>query len=241
MGKYIDQIVFGGLAAAGLYLFFLNAWGSIPLAAGLALLCASLGRKLVKERPHKRKASAAQTRGALLRLAGLNDGEAQAEMTKLVKTRWPEEDFTLAPVLKHPEATLSTGDILNAWKANRQAGRLVVCATCPAESRALAYARELADPVVAVVDSRSLARMLRRTLPPEAPAPVLSPGMRLRRLAARASARRVTPRHALMAGSLLCIYLRGGSPLCLCGALAILAHFGAAILQRRTGRRLFEA
>ena len=36
MGKYIDQIVFGGLAAAGLYLFFLNAWGSIPLAAGLA-------------------------------------------------------------------------------------------------------------------------------------------------------------------------------------------------------------
>ena len=175
MGKYIDQIVFGGLAAAGLYLFFLNAWGSIPLAAGLALLCASLGRKLVKERPHKRKASAAQTRGALLRLAGLNDGEAQAEMTKLVKTRWPEEDFTLAPVLKHPEATLSTGDILNAWKANRQAGRLVVCATCPAESRALAYARELADPVVAVVDSRSLASARPRSLAGDAPAPPRGP------------------------------------------------------------------
>ena len=240
MGKYIDGIVFGGMATAGLYLFFLNAWGSIPLAAGLALVCAALGRELVRARPFKRKASAAQVRGALLRLAGLGDAEAQAEMAELVKARWPEEDFALAPVLKHPETTLSPGDILNAWKANRAAGRLVVCATCPAEPRALAYARELADPAVAVVDSRSLARLLRRTLAPQSPAPVLSPKARLRRLAARVCARRVTPRNALLAGSLLFMYLRGGSPLCLCGALAILAHLGAAILRRRVGSRLFD-
>lgn len=240
MGKTIDTIVFGGLAAAGLYLFFLNAWGSIPLAAVLAFLCASMGRALLRTRPRKKSPSAAQVREALLRLAGLEDEAAQAELSALVRMRWPDETFALAPVLKHPEATLSSGDILNAWKANRQAQRLVVCATCPAEPRALAYARELSAPAVAVVDSRSLSKLMRRALPVQPPAPEIPLGRRLHRLAAKAAASRITPRNLLLAAALLALYLRGGSPLCLGGSLLILAHFGVAISQRRVGSRLFE-
>ncbi len=240
MGKMIDTVAFGALAATGLYLFFLNAWGSIPLAAGLAFLCTALARGLILARPIKKKASAAQLRGELLRLAGLSDAEAQAELAAWVRTRWPGEAFALAPVLKHPEATLSSGDILNAWKANREAARLVVCATCPAEPRALAYARELSSPPVAVVDSRGLSRLMRRTLPRQAPDPAVPLKTRLRRVAARIAASRVTPRNLLMAAALLALYLRGASPLCLAGALAILAHFGVAIGQRRVGSRLFD-
>ena len=239
-GRRIDELAFGGLAAAALYLFFLNAWGSIPLACGMAFACAALLRGLYRAKPPRRAASAARVRGALMRLAGLPDAEAQQALEALVRGRWPGEDFTLVPVLKHPESALSAGDILNAWKANRDAARLVVAATCPAEPRALAYAHGLREPAVAVVDSRALGRILRRSLPPEAPPPRVRLVDRLRRLAARVASSRVTPRSPLLAAALLLYYLRGGSPLCLPAALALLAHAGVALAQRRLGRRLFE-
>ena len=241
MGIYIDRIVFTSLAAAGLYLFFLNAWGSIPLAMALAFACTVLGRRLIAVRPRRRQASLSRVRGELLRLAGLSDAQAQAELTALVKSHWPGEDFALAPVLKHPEATLASGDLLNAWKANREAARLVVAATCPAEPRALSYARQLRSPAVAVVDSRTLSRLLRKALPPEAPEPRQPIRQRLRHLAARVATVRVSPKSALLAAAMLMLYLRGAGPLYLFGALLLLAHLGAAIAQRRVGKRLFDA
>ena len=240
MGRTIDAIILGALSASGLYLFFLNAWGSIPLACALALVCVALGRRARAIRP-RRRASRARVRAELLRLAELADAQAQAELSGLVRRRWPGEAFVLAPVLKHPEAAMTSGDVLNAWKANRDADRLVVAATCPAEPRAFACARQLQDPVVAIVDSRVLSRILRRSLPPESPAPRVPLRGRLRALSGRVAASRVTPRSPLLALSLLALYLRGAGPLYLFAALAILAHAGVALLQRRTGRRLFEA
>ncbi len=245
MGHIIDTVVFSALAAAGFYLFFLNAWGSAPLAGVLAFACVAAGRRLVKKRP--RRASLARVRAELLRLAGLPDAQAQAELAALLRWRWPGEDFALAPVLKHPEATLTSGDLLNAWKANRDAARLAVAATCPAEPRALAYARQLTGPAVAVVDSRALSRILRRTLPAEEPRSSAAGGPTIAaRLRARFAAlspllaRRVRPKNALLAAALLALYLRGASPLYLFSALALLAHFGVALGQRRVGKRLFE-
>lgn len=240
MAAYIDRIVFSSLAAAGLYLFFLNAWGSIPLAMALAFACAALGRRLIAARPRRKHASLNRVRGELLRLAGLPDAHAQAELTALVKSRWPGEHFVLAPVLKHPEATLTSGDLLNAWKANREAARLVVAATCLAEPRARVYARQLRSPTVAVVDSRVLSQLLRKTLPPESPTPRTPVRQRLRHLAARAATVRVSPKNALLAAAMLMLYLRGAGPLYLFGALALLAHLGVAIAQRRVGRGLFD-
>ncbi len=238
MAAILDRVVFTSLAATTLYVFFLNAWGSIPVAAGLSFLCVALGRRLIEARP--RRASLRRAREALLRLAGLPDAQAQAELTALARSRWPGEDFILAPVLKHPEATLTSGDLLNAWKANRDAQRLVVAATCPAEPRALVYARELRSPLVAVVDSHALLRLLRRSLPPDGPAPHVPLRQRLRRLGAIVSQGRVRPRSALAALAMLVLYLRGAGPLYLFGALALLARLGAALIQRRVGRRLFD-
>ena len=238
MGKRLDRIVFTALAAAGLYLFFLNAWGSIPLAGALAFLGVCAGRRLLARRP--RRASLARVRAEIARLAGLPDAQAQSELEALVRRRWPGEDFALAPVLKHPEATLTPGGLLNAWKANREASRLAVAATCPAEPRALAYARQLSDPAVAVVDSRALARILRRTLPPEdSPRGNRRPLSRIR-MAFLPGGRRVSPKNAMLAAALLYLYLRGASPLYLFAALALLAHLGVALGQRRVGRKLFE-
>lgn len=238
MGIYIDRIVLGALGTAGLYLFFLNAWGSIPLAAILAFVGVAAGRRALARRPGR--ASLGRVRAEVMHLAGLSEAQAQAELASLVRWRWPGEDFALAPVLKHPEATLTSGDLLNAWKANRNAARLVVAATCPAEPRALAFARQLSDPAVAVVDSRALSRILRRTLPPDRES--RGHWRPLSRLTAAflPGGRQVSPKNAMLAAALLLLYLRGASPLYLFASLALLAHLGVALGQRRIGKRLFE-
>ena len=73
MGKRIDRAVLGMAAATLFYLFFLNAWGSIPLACGAAFACClSLGR-ILRRRPIRRRVGARQARTELLRIAGLPD------------------------------------------------------------------------------------------------------------------------------------------------------------------------
>ena len=238
MGKIMDRAVFSALAATGLYLFFLNAWGSVGLAGALAFAGVAVGSRLVGRRP--RRASLGRVRAELLRLAGLSDAQATAELTALVRWRWPGEAFALAPVLKHPEATLTSGDLLSAWKANREAARLVVAATCPAEPRALAYARQLEGPAMAVVDSRALSRILRRTLPPDdKPRRIRWPLWRVG-MAFLPRGQRVSPKNAMLAAALLMLYARGASPLYLFAALALIAHLGVALGQRRVGKRLFD-
>ena len=51
MGNRIDRAALLILGAAGLYLFFLNAWHSIPLACAAAFVCGALLRRLAVRRP----------------------------------------------------------------------------------------------------------------------------------------------------------------------------------------------
>ena len=240
MGKRIDRAVLGMAGATGFYLFFLSAWGSIPLACAAAFACClSLGC-ILRRRPVRRRVGARQAGAELLRIAGLPDDEAQEALSALVRERYPDETFSLFPLLKHPEASMSAGDVLNAWKANRDAVRLVIAATCPCDPRARLFAGELREPAVAVLDSRALMKLLRRSdvHPPEAPLPPL--GTRLRRGLARVATARVSPKDGLIALALLALYLLRGHPASLFASLALLAHIGVALIQRRVGKRLFE-
>lgn len=242
MGRHIDRWALAALGAAALYLLFLNAWKRVPLACAAAFASCALARRAFAGLNLPRRATRAQVAARLMRLAALSDAEAQAALSELVRARWPGERFELTPVLKHPEASLTSGDILNAWKANRGAENLVVAATCPCEPRAALYAAQLRAPRVAVVDSRVIARLLRKSPEPDddAPPPPFSPLLRLRLMAARCAGTRVSPKNALLAAALLMIYLRRGQPLYLFCALALLYHFGAAALGHRVGKRLFE-
>ena len=241
MATFIDHAALGLLGASAYYLFFLNAWGSIPLACGAAFICAVLSRWLLRGLPVRRYATAAQARMELLRIAGLDDPAASKALGMLICRRWPGERFHLAPVLKHPEATLSSGDVLNAWKANRDAERLVIAATCPCEPRAALYAWELSEPAVAVIDSRKLTRLL-RAMPAEAlprpPRRRLGDG--LKRLLASAASARFSPRSALLALAMLGFYVMTGNGWYLFPALAVAAHAGVVLMRNGSGRRLFE-
>ncbi len=240
MGKRIDRAVLGMAGATGFYLFFLSAWGSIPLACAAAFACClSLGC-ILRRRPVRRRVGARQAGAELLRIAGLPDDEAQEALSALVRERYPDETFSLFPVLKHPEASMSAGDVLNAWKANRDAARLVVAATCPCEPRAALFARELTGPSVAIVDSRALARILRSRPADSLPSPPRErASTRIRRLAARAASAKVSPRNGLIAAMLLATYLATGNPYSFFCAMLVLGHLGVALIQRRAGSSLF--
>lgn len=241
MASFIDRVTLSLFGAAAYYLFFLNATGNIPLACGAAFACTALSRMLLRGLPLIHHTTAAQARAELMRIAGLDDESAGHALEALIQKRWPGESFRLAPVLKHPEATMSSGDVLNAWKANRDAERLVVAATCPCEPRAAFFARELSGPVVAIMDSRRLTRLL-RALPvdqlPRPPRP--RPGAVIRRLWAGLESSRFSPGSALLALSMLGIYILTGNGWYLFPSLAVAAHAGIALIRHGNGKRLFE-
>ena len=241
MAAFIDRVALNLLGAAAYYLFFLSATGSIPLACGAAFACTALSRMLLRGLPIIRRATAAQTRAELMRIAGLDDKAAGSALEALIQQRWPGEPFRLVPVLKHPEATMSSGDVLNAWKANRDAERLVIAATCPCEPRAAVYARELRDPVVAIMDSRRLTHLLRALPADQLPHPPrCRPKAAVRRLWAGLESARFSTRSALLALWMLGIYSLTGNGWYLFPALAVAAHAGVALIRHGTGRRLFE-
>lgn len=241
MALFIDRAALTLLGAVAYYLLFLNAWGSIPLACGAAFACTALSRRLLSGLPFAHRASAAQARAELLRIAELEDAIAEDALTGLIRRRWPDECFQLAPVLKHPEATMTSGDVLNAWKANRDARRLVIAATCPCEPRAALYARQLQRPAVAVVDSRGLTRLLRALPADQLPRPPRRrPGDGFRQLWAEFGSARFQPKSALLALVMLGCYVLTGSGWYLFPALAVVAHAGAAMIRNGIGRRLFE-
>lgn len=241
LGGIIDRFAMAAVPAALLYLYFLNAWNSIPLACACAFTCSALIRRLFRGLPAKRRASAAQARAELLRIAQMDECDAHRSLAALIRRRWRSEAFELATVLKHPEASLSAGDVLSAWKAHRSAARLAIAATCPCEPRAAAYAATLRTPAVAIVDSRALMRLLRAN--PAAlssPAPVPSLRERLRCAWLRVRCARFSLRSAMLAVALLGIYLlRGGTVTLLC-ALALLFQLGVALWQSRIGKMLFD-
>jgi len=241
MGKYIDRAALMILGTAGLYLFFLNAWHSIPLACAAAFACGALLMRLAGGRPARSRLSTRRAGAELLRIAALPDAEAARELEALIRGRYPAEDYAVAPLLKHPESTLSCADVLNLWKAHRGMARVAVAATCDCDPRAALYARELRQPALAIVDRRQLTRLIRARGEAFPQSGGVSPGKWLRRVLAAAAVRRPGLRDALAAAMLLLMYFASGRVPCLVFALALLFWFGAARIRGHRRRRLFEA
>ena len=136
---------------------------------------------------------------------------------------------------------MSSGDVLNAWKANRDAERLVIAATCPCEPRAAVYARELHDPVVAIMDSRRLTRLLRALPADQLPRPPrYTPKATIRRLWAGLESARFSTRSALLALWMLVIYSLTGNVWYVFPGLAVAAHAVVALIRHGSSKQLFE-
>lgn len=240
MGKLIDRFALFALCAAAFYIFFLNAWHSIPLACLLAFLCCALLRPVLRNRPSRWRCSIAQAEVELLRIAELPEPEAEPLLRRLILQKYPDTSFCLATLLKHPSASISTGDVFSVWKAHRNEDALVIAATGTADARALMYAQELTAPRVALIDRRILLRIIRETgMCASAPTPTPL-GKRLRRFWANLSARHIGPKNALFGLTLLGMYLLVGNPLYLVLSMAILFWFGISLFNTRTRQKLFR-
>ena len=241
MGRRIDRGALRFLIVVGLYLFFLNAWQSIPLACASAFACAVLLHSLLRSKLWRQRMDVYEAECEVHRIACMPDAEALTFLEALIRRRYPGENCTVVPALKHPEASLSCSDVMNLWKANRNQARIVIAATCPCDPRAALYARELHSPAVAVIDRRALTRMLRRYNPgtTDACATPLSSRHRIDVIRKRIAARRPTARDATIAALMLGVYLLGGSVLYLFSAIGILFWFGSAMIRRQFPRQLF--
>ena len=234
-GKVIDRAAFTLLFTTALYLFFLNAWRSIPLACALAFIACLLLDYVIRRRPVRMRLNLVEAEHMLYRVACLPAEEARALLEPLARATLPgaERDFHL--VLKHPDAALNVNDLFTLWKETQGREAVILAATCPADARALAYAEDLRNPRIEVLDRRRLVRLLRDhplALPEEA-APPRSLKARLRGAARRLLGEPPRPRQLLLAAGLLAGYCLGGSFLYLPFGLLTLARFCAAIIFRR--------
>lgn len=226
IGRWIDRIALTALGAAGFYLFYLNAGFGVPLSVATAFASTTLAVYLYRFRPWRNRVTSAQARGALTAIAMLpEDGCLRALQGLTGRT-------DILPVVKHPEAALSAGEVFALWRAHMGDAQLVLAATCPAEPEALALAETLAGPKCEIIDSAALLRAIRQKgwSVPENP-----PRVSLRRRLQRAWARleRPLPTKALPYGlSLWGMYLLTGKTLCLLCALLLIGAAGLGLIRR---------
>lgn len=239
MGKKIDRAALLALAALGLYLGFVSAFGSIWLAAACALCALLLLRKLLSPlagRLPKREARRGRARAEVERWALLDKDAAEAEARALLEKAYPgqaaEAEMLFLP--RHPQGPpLNLNAVLDAWRG-RGGEKLLLITTARADAAAHACAAKLAHPAVRLIDGERLCALLAAFPPPkreEAPA---------RRRLRIAVSRERAPRRLLFGLLLLLMYLLLGNPLYLGAALLTLFLAAMGWKKPPVPRRLFE-
>lgn len=239
MGKKIDRAALLALAALGLYLGFVSAFGNIWLAAACALCALLLLRKLLSPlagRLPKREARRGRARAEVERWALLDKDAAEAEARALLEKAYPgqaaEAEMLFLP--RHPQGPpLNLNAVLDAWRG-RGGEKLLLITTARADAAAHACAAKLAHPAVRLIDGERLCALLAAFPPPkreEAPA---------RRRLRIAVSRERAPRRLLFGLLLLLMYLLLGNPLYLGAALLTLFLAAMGWKKPPVPRRLFE-
>lgn len=241
MAGIIDRAVLMAASALAFYLYFLNAWQSVPLACALAFIGCAILETLLRKRPQRRRISGSMARHALYQIAQMPDAEGLAAIEALIRWRWPERNASLCALLKYPESSLSPAEIFSLWKDHRSEERLLIACTCPCDRRGLAFARTLDHPKVAVVDARGLTALLRRRDCPIQLAQAERPPFmaRLKARTARARAAKPTLREGIWALGSLMMYLIWGNPLQLVIALVTLFHLGVCLYRQAVPEQPF--
>ena len=211
-----------------LYLLFLNAFGSIPLACALSFACCIPIVQL--RRRFRGRMSARQAAAVLERWAYGPDDEAREQIGKLLKV----DVDSLVYLPRHASASISAGDVFSAWKSHRGRERVVLAAPCHADGKARILARTLREPAVEIADAARLIPLIRRSEIAAPRAPGLRGAMKRLRLSfAALPDRRPWRQNVLFGALLLPVYLLTGNPAYLLLALAALLLAGIALRPRR--------
>lgn len=247
MGKRIDAIALTALLAGVLYVFFMSALKSAPLAAAAALLALTILRKLASPFSGKRRKKSAATRDARNTLevwANKSTAEAKELAAKLICAAYPNQVTSNDIVLlsRHPLGeAVRIDDIFAAWKSRGSAGGAVVVTFTRASDVALAFARTLDKPKINVIDAPRLMSLLEKY--PEYREKAVKPDISRRaRLKAAAIKGVISARagRCALTGALMCLmyFITGKTAYLLTGVIIIYIACAAA-RRRGDAKKLF--
>lgn len=229
MGRWIDRAALTALTALGLYLLFLSAFDSIIVAGCLAFVCCGLLFRARHKRGEKYHMTRLQAQSILEGWAYGSDDEAQSQIEALMDGQQGE----LIYLAKHPTATLSMNDVFSAWKAHRNAEKLIVAAVCHSDGRARTFAATLKAPTIEILDAARLIPMVRRSsLPPPHALRGRQLFIRIKLLLTALPSRRPWHRNLLIGLGLMLVYLVSGSPAYLALSIGSLFIAGVSVRAR---------
>ena len=173
----------------------------------------------------------------MMHLACMPHAQARQLLENLLHQDYSGE-YAVDLIQSHPSAVLSRQQIFELWKEHQDQQRLVICATCPADSGGRLLASSLKAPRVALMDSTTLAQLIAEhpsgMLPKEEVSCRKSIRQRFQQIAARLLNRRNAPRSLLIAISLFILYLLSGKLYYLISALSLV--FLSLVSLRHTHR-----
>ena len=232
MGRLIDRAALTLLGGTAFYLYYLNAGLSIPLSGLAAFLCACAARWLIRHRPRRYRCDARQAREALLAIVKRED--AEDALRALAAALRPDDPRPVAPLIRHPEGTLSADDLLSLWRSHRGEGDFTLVVSCAVDRQARSFAEGLEGPSLRIVDARQIMGVIRRTgmyLPKDAPPASVT--RRVRQSLNTLLAKPPSPRAMMFGLALMISYLVMGKVSCLAAGLCLLGLAGVQWIASR--------
>ena len=246
MGRRIDRFVLTTLLAGALYIFFTNAFRSIPVAAAAAFVSMAILKKLSSKLPRerfgrkRRDLADAHAECESLSLGQKEDAEIRIREILLKAYGKLPDGTQLRIILRHPAGTkLSADDIAEIYRELRGCSKALIVSTANADTGAYTLAEKLEEPKLRLIDGAQLAKLIAV----HDPRPSASkPAKRKSFSAFKAAAAKVkTGKCVGTAVMMLILFSLNGALAYLIGALIMLFLAGVSIKKRRIPEELFPA
>lgn len=248
MARKIDLIALTLTASAALWLIFMDAFGSIPIAAILTFITMISLRKIIFaipwsnfSRPRRAKQAAANS---LKNLTLKDPAEARREIAEIIKKSYPGEKqpYSLSIILRHPSGQPITPDeIIGEWKSRKSSHRLVIAATVKASKESLSLCESLENPKIRLIDAPGLISMLAKQNPDPKKAPTAPKRTLKKRLSSIfAAASRARPGKCSLYSILMALlFFLTASPAYLAACLVLIFIAAIALKHRSLPKTLF--
>lgn len=247
MGHFIDRAALRVISAGTAYLFFMGAFGSIPIAAAAAFISLALIKKLTSRIPSgyigRRRRRLARARSEVEALS-LGDTEASAaRIHNILSATYSGQldGAAVYPILRHPSGRkLSADDIADAWRALHEYERAVIVSTAQADTGAAEIANRLHSPRLSLIDGVQLAGIIAALSTYEYTAPVQKQKKRpLASAMLRSAGRAKAGKCIFTAGMMFLLFWISGSGVYLLGSLLMTSIAALSLRRRRLPRELF--
>ena len=249
MGFRIDRFALTVLLAGALYIFFISAMGSIPIAAAAAFLSMAILRKLSEKLPTDRigrkRRNIKKAKAEMEELSLTSRSSVEKRIHEVLRSTYGDNlgGTIIYTFLRHPVCGRLTGDdVCRIWRDHKGDDRLLIVSTAKADPAAVQLAHRLSDPEIALIDGEQLVQLIAKCKPSPSGA-FTRPMRRTGRLnaAARAAGRTNPVKCSMTAITMFILFWFTGTVVYLIGALMLAFIAGVSIRKKRAPRELFAS